>query len=863
MPSQYFSAVGKHWIPFGRSRSTPICDRIHPADLFLGLVFFLLFAGGVDAAAAVGATVPFTEYEAEAGTLNGGATVISLTTPPTTEYSSPELEASGHAFVQLNDTGQSVSWKNATRTSFSAVDIRFSIPDAPGGGGMTATLDLFIDGVFKQAINLSSGQTWLYENAQTYNQNDESPADGHPRLFFDEARILLDGAVLNPGSVLTLRKGPKNTAAFYDIDVIDLEAPSPMAQPDNSLSITTFGAAANDKGVDSTVAIQKCFDAAAARGRPVWIPPGTFYLNTTANLSAKGITIQGAGLWFSTIYRNIPVPNKTPLGAILALTSCTVKDISLDANAKTRASSDGDGGGIDMAGSDWLIDGVCVEHTSSGLWAAGDNGTVQNCRMLSTWGDGINLNNVSNNTTTGTNLTARNNFIRGTGDDALAINSVDYNDYGGKIIRYTPMSNITLVNNTSVAPWGGKGLAIYGGSNQVVKDNLMCDTARYVGLGVGKFGVNGSDLLSATVTGNMVLRCGGNGYRQKNPALFIGNGGDGQNVGTVDNAYIASNTVVNAMFNAVGFTTSFNTVLLNNTITSPGLNGIFVGPGAIGNAVVGSNNVTGLNPDQQAQVNNAPQFHILTPILATDAQSSRGFRLESCAEGGRDAFAARGGAGGTYLSYNNVDFSDITDFEARVASYDSDGTIEIHLDSPNGPVIGTCNFPKTGGPQSWINASCRISGANGTHDVYVVCSGGVGVQWMAWPYGLKVTNATDFNTKQGVEKEGCSEGGEDIGHIDSGDYVSYDNVDLTDATVFLARTASASAEEGRIEVHLDTVDGHVIGRCRISGTGDWQKWATQSCSIDSTSGKHAIFLVFVNGGFNLHWFAFHNGKLAN
>src|ERR1039458_2879970 len=48
----------------------------------------------------VGANTPFTSYEAEAGTLAGGAAVVSLTAAPTTQYSSPQLEASGHAYVQ-------------------------------------------------------------------------------------------------------------------------------------------------------------------------------------------------------------------------------------------------------------------------------------------------------------------------------------------------------------------------------------------------------------------------------------------------------------------------------------------------------------------------------------------------------------------------------------------------------------------------------------------------------------------------------------------------------------------------------------------------------------------------------------------
>src|SRR5258706_10742024 len=101
----------------------------------------------------------------------------------------------------------------------------------------------------------------------------------------------------------------------------------------------------------------------------------------------------------------------------------------------------------------------------------------------------------------------------------MAINSVNFNGS----TYYTMMSNITYINNTAIAPWGGKCMGIYGGINDVVTNNLLSDTARYIGLGVGKFGVNGSDLVSATVTGNTVLRCGGNGYSQQKQDMMIGN----------------------------------------------------------------------------------------------------------------------------------------------------------------------------------------------------------------------------------------------------------------------------------------------------------------------------------------------------
>ncbi len=558
----------------------------------------------VEAGVVVGATTPFVSYEAEVGTLGGGARVSALTSPPTTQYSSAELEASGHAYVKLEATGQYVEWVNQTGHAITAVNVRESIPDAPSGGGLTSTLDLYVNGAMRQALAVDSAQTWLYEDESNYGGEDQNPADGTPRVFFDDVHAFIAGAPVASGDTIRLQKDAANDATFYDVDVIDLEAPpAAIAQPNGSLSIADYGAVPNAPTVDSTNAIQMCIDDAQTQGKAVWIPQGTFYLLTTNALSATGITIEGAGMWYSTIYRSVPLPNPQPLAAIFSVTSCNVKNFALDSNAVSRASVDGAGGGMDTTGTNWSADSIWTQHTLSGFWASGTGGTVQNCRLLSIWADGCNLNNVSLTGTVGDHLTAHNNFVRGTGDDAIAINSVDYN--GNQ--QYTPMTSIEVSNNTSIAPWGGKGVAIYGGTGHVVRLNYMSDTARYIGLGVGKFGVNGSDLLSGTVEGNVVERCGGNGYSQMQPALHIGNGGDGQGVGTVANVTVSGNTVKDSLYDGVGFSTSENITFADNVIDSPGLGGIVIAPpfypAPTGSAAITGNQVTGLASGQMAFAN--------------------------------------------------------------------------------------------------------------------------------------------------------------------------------------------------------------------------------------------------------------------
>ena len=140
------------------------------------------------------------------------------------------------------------------------------------------------------------------------------------------------------------------------------------------------------------------------------------------------------------------------------------------------------------------------------------------------------------------------------------------------------MTNITMSHNTVIAAWGGKGIGVYGGSGHHVTDNYIADTARYIGLGVGRFGVNGSDMTGATVSGNVVVRSGGNAYYQGQPAMHVGNGGDGQNVGTVSNAIVTDNTVIQSVYDGFAFSTSTNTTLSDNTIIDPWRNGVVISP---------------------------------------------------------------------------------------------------------------------------------------------------------------------------------------------------------------------------------------------------------------------------------------------
>ena len=101
-----------------------------------------------------------------------------------------------------------------------------------------------------------------------------------------------------------------------------------------------------------------------------------------------------------------------------------------------------------------------------------------------------------------------------------------------------------------------------------------------------------------------------------------------------------------------------------------------------------------------------------------------GVQTESCGEGGLNVSHIENG---DYIVFNNVNFdSGAVSLDARVATSSAGGSIEVRLDGIAGPLVGTCTVTNTGGFQTWITKNCAISGASGTHNLYLKFTGGTG-----------------------------------------------------------------------------------------------------------------------------------------
>ncbi|WLS43456.1 beta-1,3-glucanase family protein [Micromonospora profundi] len=124
-------------------------------------------------------------------------------------------------------------------------------------------------------------------------------------------------------------------------------------------------------------------------------------------------------------------------------------------------------------------------------------------------------------------------------------------------------------------------------------------------------------------------------------------------------------------------------------------------------------------------------------IAAASFDRQHGVQTEASSEGGEHiGFLANG----DWAGYRGVEFGGkpVTQFQVRVASgapHGVSGLIEVRLDAPDGPPVGSIAVADTGGWQSWTTVPGTLAPVTGTHDVYLAFVSGqpqeyANVRWL-------------------------------------------------------------------------------------------------------------------------------------
>ncbi|MEV4717096.1 discoidin domain-containing protein [Micromonospora noduli] len=447
-----------------------------------------------------GANMPYDMYEAEDGVIGGGAAVVG----PNREVGDLAGEASGRRAVTLNSNGSYVEF--TTRASTNTLVTRFSIPDAPGGGGINSTLNVYVNGTFHKAIDLTSRYAWLYGN-ETSPGN--SPSAGGPRHIYDEANVMLNSTV-PAGSRIRLQKDPANTTT-YAIDFINTEQVAPIANPDPARYTTPTGFTHQD--------VQNALDRVRMDTTGnligVYLPAGNYSTSSKFQVYGKAVQVTGAGPWYTRF--NAPSgQDNTDIGfrAENSAANSSFKNFAYFGNYTSRI--DGPGKVFDFSNvSNIVIDNIWNEHMVCLYWGANtDYMTIKNSRIRNMFADGINMTNGS------TNNLVSNNDARATGDDSFALFSAI--DAGG-----ADMKDNVYENLTSTLTWRAAGVAVYGGYGNTFRNIYIADTLVYSGITISSldFGypMNGFGASPPTRFENIsIVRAGGHFWgSQTFPAIWV------------------------------------------------------------------------------------------------------------------------------------------------------------------------------------------------------------------------------------------------------------------------------------------------------------------------------------------------------
>ena len=483
-----------------------------------------------------GAKMPYTTHEAENATVENGATVQQ-----STDMESTAVEATNQTYVELPKKDAAVTF-NVTEPA-NALNVRYTIPD-----GASGQLDVQVNGSSVGNLDLSSHSAWQYLKGD--HEYDQAIDGSSARFRFDETRLLLKDIQLKSGDKISLVK-KKDDNVPYGIDFIELEqAPAPVAQGENSISIVDKGASANDDS-DDTAALLAAVEEAKASGKSVYIPEGRFNFDKQVNIEADNLKISGAGVWHTQLH--FTSDKRYGGGIVFGHNSNGIElsNLYMDSNLTSRYNEDAQYKAISgTLGKDSKIHDIWVQHFEVGMWIGDydqtgnmkytDGLVVENARIRNNLADGINFAQGTKNST------VKNSNIRGNGDDGLAIWS-SISDGTNAAAE----ENNKFLNNTIESGWRAAGIGIFGGKGHEISENLIKDVFAGAGIRVNtvfaghNFDLNDSGI---KIHDNTILRSGTTNdlYNLHRGAI------DFQQVrGTIKNVDVYDNKLLNTLADPV------------------------------------------------------------------------------------------------------------------------------------------------------------------------------------------------------------------------------------------------------------------------------------------------------------------------
>jgi chitinase len=219
-----------------------------------------------------------------------------------------------------------------------------------------------------------------------------------------------------------------------------------------------------------------------------------------------------------------------------------------------------------------------------------------------------------------------------------------------------------------------------------------------------------------------------------------------------------------------------------------------------------------------------------------------------------------------YMIYRvNVPTTGSYRIQYRIASQNGGGSIRFER-AGGSPVFGTIAVPSTGGWQTWQTITHNVNLTAGQQEVAIAAAaGGFNINWFSITPNSSSFSTTiqaeSYSSMSGIQTETCSEGGLNVGWIETGDWMAY-SITIPAAGTYrvIYRVASPNASRTlRLEKDNGTTQ---LGSVTIPNTGGWQNWANVAHNVTLPAGTYTIGIATSTGGFNLNYLTVTNNLSA-
>lgn len=117
-----------------------------------------------------------------------------------------------------------------------------------------------------------------------------------------------------------------------------------------------------------------------------------------------------------------------------------------------------------------------------------------------------------------------------------------------------------------------------------------------------------------------------------------------------------------------------------------------------------------------------------------------------------------------------------------------------------------------------------------------------------------VTQAENYSNMNGVQTESTSDsgGGQNVGYIDSGDWMAYNGITIPSSGYYTINYRVASISGGQLSLDINS-GSTVLGNVSVPSTGGWQNWTTVSHTVYINAGTYNFGIFAQTGGWNINW----------